>query len=72
MLTALYFKKRERERLVVMGTCYPKLWHPGILTIIKLRNLRNKEQEGRPALPTNPSPLKQVIKSSCERCPHYT
>lgn len=49
-------------------THYPKIWYLGTLNILSRRSLsKQKKQEGQ--RDSHVSPLKQIIKLSCERCP---
>ena len=54
-------------------TCYPKIWHLGMLNILKLKEFEKKAETRMSLWPSpHPSSLKYVMRASCERCPPYT
>lgn len=53
-------------------TAYPKTWHVDILNILGWRKLRNSMCKRVSLTFSLPSPLKQVLRPSYEKCPSYT
>lgn len=76
----LLIRLRKLKKLYIWWSLehYQRIWYIGILNILSWRTMRNgrsgiRETEGSGKTHWPPlSPLKQLIRPSCERCPLYT